>query len=296
EVERVPREVPRILRMNLADPGRFADLVATLANFSVQDKDAIVQRVDVKERLVYALCELEHQLARVRQIANDEELSQSVEPREEAAALSPAERAAELRQRIKMMQSQLGDVDPLEREVIDSMRRIEVTDMPARAAAAARTEVERLRSVGGVGPEAGEIRSYVDWLTHLPWRVTATPGPSEIDLGAVETAMNDALLGLDEQKERILDHLAVAKLRGDFRGPIPCIVGPPDVGKASLVAALARGLGRPLARIELGGRGEAQVLGTRRTRAGAQPGKIVGALRDVDHRDPLMVLQEMDEI
>ncbi|HEX6307001.1 MAG TPA: S16 family serine protease [Longimicrobiales bacterium] len=296
EVERVPREVPRILRMNLADPGRFADLVATLANFSVQDKDEIVQRVDVRERLLYALCELEHQLARVRQIATDEEQSLTAEPKPEVVPQTPAERAAELRQRIKMMQSQLGDVDPLEREVIDSMRRIEVADMPARAAAAARTEVERLRGVGGIGPEASEIRSYVDWLVHLPWRATATAGPAAIDLGSVQTALNETLLGLDEQKERLLDHLAVAKLRGDFRGPIPCIVGPPDVGKASLVAALARGLGRPLARIEMGGRGEAQLIGTRRTRAGAQPGKIVGALRDVACRDPLIMLQEMDEI
>jgi ATP-dependent Lon protease len=296
EVERVPREVPRILRMNLADPGRFTDLVATLANFSVQDKDAIVQRVDVEERLSYALCQLENQLSRVRQIASDEEQSHTMDPPPDEEPQTAAERATELRQRIKMMQSQLGDVDPLEREVIDAMRRIEVADMPARTAAAARTEVERLRSVGGVGLEASEIRSYVDWLIHLPWRSTATRGPAQIDLGTVETAMNDALLGLDEQKERLLDHLAVAKLRGDFRGPIPCIVGPPDVGKASLVAALARGLGRPLARVELGGRGEAQLIGTRRTRAGAQPGKIVGALRDVAHRDPVMVLQEMDEI
>jgi len=296
EVERVPREVPRILRMNLADPGRFTDLVATLANFSVQDKDAIVQRVDVRERLLFALSLLEHQLGRVRQIASDEEQVHTVEPAPDLVQQTPMERASELRQRIKMMQSQLGDVDPLEREVIDAMRRIEVTDLPARVAAAARTEVERLRSVGGVGPEASEIRSYVDWLLHLPWRSTATPGPGEIDLTVVESAMNDALLGLDEQKERLLDHLAVAKLRGDFHGPIPCIVGPPDVGKASLVAALARGLGRPLARIELGGRGEAQLIGTRRTRAGAQPGKIVGALRDVGERDPVMLFQEMDEI
>ncbi|MBR9991114.1 MAG: LON peptidase substrate-binding domain-containing protein [Gemmatimonadetes bacterium] len=294
EVERVPREVPRILRMNLADPGRFTDLVATLSNFSVQDKDAIVQRVSVQERLAYALCQLDSQLGRVRQIASDEE-SHTAEP-DAGAPQTPAEQAADLRQRIKMMQSQLGDIDPLEREVIDSMRRIEVADMPALGAAAARTEVERLRSVGGVGPEASEIRSYVDWLIHLPWRNTATDGPEEIDLGAVETAMNDALLGLDEQKERLLDHLAVAKLRGDLRGPIPCIVGPPDVGKSSLVAALARGLGRPLARVDLGGRGEAQLIGTRRTRTGAQPGKIVGALRDVAYRDPLIMLQEMDEI
>jgi ATP-dependent Lon protease len=297
EVERVPREVPRILRMNLADPGRFADLVATLSNFSLQDKDAIVQRVDVRERLAYALGELEHQLARVRQISSDEETAEAAqEEQPERPPQTPADRAAELRQRIKMLQSQLGDVDPLEREVIDTMRRIEITDMPARVAAAARTEVERLRTVGGVGAEAGEIRSYVDWLLHMPWRQAATSGPKAIDLDAIRRALDDALLGLEEQKDRLLDHLAVAKLRGDFRGPIPCIVGPPHVGKSSLVAALADGMGRPLTRIELGGRGEAQLVGTRRSRAGAQPGKIAGVLRDVGVRDPVIMLQEMDEI
>jgi ATP-dependent Lon protease len=299
EVERVPREVPRILRMNLADPGRFADLVATLANFSVESKDAVVQRLDITERLHYALTELEAQLERVRQISADEETAaqpqaQPTEP--PPVPQTPAERAVELRQRIKMLQSQLGDVDPLEREVIDSMRRIEVSEMPVRVAAAARTEVERLRTVGGIGPEAGEIRSYVDWLLHLPWRAMATAGPGSISLEAVEAALDEALLGLDEQKDRLLDHLAVAKLRGDMRGPIPCIVGPQDVGKSALVAALAKGLGRPLARIELGGRGEAQLIGTRRVRPGGQPGKIVGVLRDTGVRDPVILLQEMDEI
>jgi ATP-dependent Lon protease len=298
EVERVPREVPRILRMNLADPGRFADLVASLANFSVLDKDEIVQRLDVRERLTYALEELDHQLGRVRQIGVDESTAEAVHQQEPAPAvqLTAAERASELRQKIKMLQSQLGDVDPLEREVIDSMRRIEVADLPARVAAAARTEVERLRTVGGVGAEAGEIRSYVDWLVHLPWRKAATAGPTAIDLDAVRQAMDDELLGLDEQKDRILDHLAVARLRGDFRGPIPCIVGPPHVGKTALVAAVAAGLGRPFTRIELGGRGESQLVGSRRTRPGAQPGKIAGMLRDVSARDPVIMLQEMDEI
>jgi ATP-dependent Lon protease len=297
QVERVPREVPRILRMNLADPGRFADLVATLSNFSLEDKDAVVQRLDVRERLEYALAELEHQLARLRQISEDEDTAETVHVEEvESPPLTPAQHAAELRQRIKMLQAQLGDVDPLEREVIDTMRRIEITEMPARVAAAARAEVERLRTVGGVGAEAGEIRSYVDWLLHMPWRQTAARGPADIDLEAMRRAMDDALLGLDEQKDRLLDHLAVAKLRGDFRGPIPCIVGPPDVGKSSLVAALAAGLGRPLSRIEMGGRGEAQLVGTRRSRPGAQPGKIAGVLRDVGVRDPVIMLQEMDEI
>ncbi|HSJ06776.1 MAG TPA: S16 family serine protease [Longimicrobiales bacterium] len=297
EVERVPREVPRILRMNLADPGRFADLVATLANFSVDDKDAIIQRIAVTDRLCYALDELERQVGRIRQISHDEEIAESVQAQEpEPAPLTAAERAGELRQKIKMLQVELGDVDPLEREVIDAMRRIELTDMPARASAAARTEVERLRTVGGVGAEASEIRSYVDWLIHLPWRRTASGGPGDIDLDAVRLALDEELLGLADQKDRLLDHLAVAKLRTDLRGPIPCIVGPPHVGKSALAAGLARGLGRPLTHIDLGGRGEAQLVGTRRTRAGAEPGKIIGALRDVAVRDPLIVLREMDEI
>jgi ATP-dependent Lon protease len=296
EVERVPREVPRILRMNLADPGRFADLVASLANFSVVDKDAIVQRLDVHDRLAYALEVLDRQLARIRQIGTGDAAAAATRAEQPAAADTPAVRAAELRQRIKMLQSQLGDVDPLEREVIETMRRIEVADLPARVAAAARTEAERLRTAGGIGPEAGEIRSYVDWLVHLPWRRAATAGPSAIDLDAVRKAMDQALLGLDEQKDRILDHLAVARLRGDFRGPIPCLVGPPDVGKTALASALAAGLGRPFARIELGGRGEAQLAGTRRTRPGAQPGRIAAVLRDVSVRDPVIVLQELDEI
>jgi ATP-dependent Lon protease len=297
EIERVPREVPRILRMNLADPGRFTDLVATLTNFSVEDKDAIVQAVAIEARLRYALGQLERQVGRVRQISEDEEAAEAAhEDAPERAPLTPAEHAAALRQQIKMLQLQLGEIDPLEREVIEAMRRIELADMPARASAAARSEVERLRTLGGVGPEAGEIRSYVDWLVHMPWRRHASTGPAEIDLPSVKQILDEALLGLDEQKDRLLDHLAVAKLRGDFRGPIPCIVGPPHVGKSSLAAALAKGLGRPLAHIELGGRGEAQLVGTRRTRPGAQPGKIAGALRDVAVRDPVILLREMDEI
>lgn len=294
-VERIPREVPRILRMNLGDPGRFADLVATLTNFSVESKDAVLQRLDVGDRLAFAHDELSHQLHRVHQIA-EEQAAAAAEKGNGQEPATPAERAASLRQQIKILQSELGDVDPAEREIIDVLRRIETTDIPARVAAQARTEIERLRSVGSVGPEASEIRSYVDWLLNMPWRKRATTGPASLDLTQVQRELDNELLGLAEQKQRLLDYLAVAKLRDDLRGPIPCIVGPPAVGKRSLVRALARGLGRPLARIELRSRGEAQLVGSRRTRAGAQPGKIACALRDVDASDPLLVLEEMDEI
>jgi ATP-dependent Lon protease len=295
EVDRIPREVPRILRMNLVDPGRFADLVAVLTNFSVASKDAVLQRLDVRERLRFALGELEGQLRRVRELRESGGVAEEGGRRPPPQPPSPRQ-AAELREQIKVLQTQLGEVDPVEREVIEALRRVETADMPARAATQARLEVERLRAIGAAGPEASDIRSYVDWLLHMPWRKTATEGPGAVDLGGVQAALNDALLGLTEQKERILDHLAVARLRGDLHVPIPCIVGPPDVGKASLVEALSAGLGRPVARIELGSRGEAQLIGTRRTRAGAQPGKIAQALRDVRVRDPIILLAEMDEI
>lgn len=294
EVERVSPEVPRILRMNVADPGRFADLVATLANFSASSKDQVLQRLDVRERLEYVLEELEGQLRRVRQV---ERAKDEAAARDEAEPPStPAERATALRNQIKMLRAELGEVDPVEREAIELLRRIDAAHLPARAAAEARAEVERLRSVNPTSSEASDIRSYVDWLLHMPWTQRATVGTDAIDLNAVRKALDEELLGLDDPKDRLLDYLAVAKLRGDLRGPIPCIVGPPDVGKTALVTAFARGLGRPLASLDLGGRGESALIGTRRTRSGAQPGKIAGALRDVGVRDPVFLLEEMDQV
>lgn len=292
EVDRLSLEVPRILRMNVADPGRFADLVATLANFSVANKDDILQRLVVRDRLQYALHELELQIARVREIKG----ATKPKKKEEGAVEEEPQTAAELRNQIRLLQAQLGEVDPAEREVIDYLRHIETTDLPSRVASVARNEIERLRSTGTTSQDASEIRSYVDWLIHMPWKVRATAGADSIDLEAVERELDRELVGLSEPKQRLLDYIAVAKMRGDLHGPIPCIVGPPDVGKNALACALARGLGRPMAKLELGGRGESQIVGTRRTRSGAQPGKIAGALRTVGVRDPLFVLHEMDEI
>jgi ATP-dependent Lon protease len=290
EVERISKEIPRLLRMNVGNASRFADLVATLANFSVASKDEVLQRLSVPARLRYVLSELETQNQRARQ------LERPAPPAEEKPAATPARRATDLRHQIKVLQTELGEIDPVEREAVDLLGLIETTGLPAQVATAARLEVERLRLANPASAEASEIRGYLDWILHMPWNRHATRGPQSIDLAHVQAALDEEHLDLNEPKERLLDYLAVARLRGDLRGPIPCLVGPPGVGKTTLVEALARGLGRPLARLELGGRGESQLVGTRRTRAGAGPGKIAELLHDVEADDPVMLLEEMDEI
>jgi ATP-dependent Lon protease len=286
-VERVSREIPAVLRMNVGKPGRFADLVATLSNFTVACKDEVLQHLDIRARLRFVLQELEDELAHLREVESAES--------EEKRPARPRDQAADLRRRIKDLQVELGQVDPAEREVVQLLRRIEASDLPNHVASRARHEVERLRALGGMGLEAEEIRTYVDWLLHMPWNHAAADHPG-IDLEQVRRVMDEHLLGLEDPKERLLDDLAVARLRGDLKGPIPCIVGPPDVGKRSLAAAIAEGLGRPMARIDMAGRGEADLIGTRRTQRDAKPGKIIGALRDHEVCDPVLLLDALDMI
>ncbi|HEX7240188.1 MAG TPA: endopeptidase La [Longimicrobiaceae bacterium] len=293
KVERIPNEVPRILRMNLSDPSRFADLAASLSQLNVVDRDAVLQRLDVTDRLRFVLERLEETWDRVQAI---EEEGVGAQPASEAseAARTPADRRSQIRKRIQALQSELGEMDPAEREAAEVLRKLDRTQLPPRVAAVARREAERLRAPGTSVTEAGEIRNYLDTLLGVPW--TAASGKREIDLDAVERAMDEEHLGLDEAKRRILEVLSVARLRGELTGPIPCIVGPPGVGKSTLAAAVARGLGRPVVRLELGGRGEAQLMGTRRTRSGAQPGKLLNTLRDAGVRDPVFLLEEVDEL
>jgi ATP-dependent Lon protease len=292
-IQRIPDEAPRILRMNAADPGRFADLVATLCHFSVGEKDAVLQELDVTARLRLVLSVLEQAWEQVR--AREPARSEAeAEPAEGAPQQSRRERTAELRTRIKSLQAELGEIDPAEREALQVLRQIERAQLPARVAATARREAERLRTATPGSQEATELRSYIDALLEIPWdRRSEHPA---IDLDAVRRALDEKLLDLEDAKRRIVEVLSVAKLRGQVLGLVPCIVGPLGVGKRSLAEAVARGLGRPMERIELGGRGEAELVGTRRSRNGAQPGKIVGALRDAGVNDPVLVLEELDEI
>lgn len=293
-VDRVPDEVPRILRMNLGDPGRFADLAATLCNLKLPDRDAVLQELDVARRLDLVADSVEEAWERAREVAVlDEEEEEPQSPQGEPPR-SGRDRAGEIRRRITALQAELGEMDPLEREADEMLRKVELARLPNRVAALARREAERLRSNATSVQEAAEIRAYLEALVDIPW--TKRAGDGGIDLRAVEAAFNDEHLGMEESKERLLEVLAVAELRGDLRGPIPCIVGPPGVGKRTLATAVARGLGRPVVRLELGGRGEGQLVGTRRSRSGAQMGKVMELIMETGVKNPVFILEELDEV
>ncbi|MFL5386266.1 MAG: endopeptidase La [Longimicrobiaceae bacterium] len=288
-VERIPDEVPRILRMNLGHPGRFADLTAALCNLKLPTRDAVLQERDVLARLRLVVGALEEEWEHVREV---EQATGGEEP-----APLPAggrERRDEIRRRIQALQTELGEVDPVEREANEALRLVERAQLPPRVAAAARREAERLRSSSVTSTEAQEIRAYLDALIAMPWTRRADGGA--FDLEKVRQAIEDEHLGLDEPKRRLLEVIAVAELRGDLRGPIPCLVGPPGVGKKTLAQAIARGLNRPMVRLELGGRSEAQLVGSKRGRSGAQLGKLAQLIRDAGARDPVFLLEELDEV
>lgn len=286
-VERIPDEVPRILRMNLSDPGRFADLAASLCNLKLPDRDAVLHALDVGQRLRVVLAALEEAWSRVSELETEQ---QGGTGGEAGVANTPTE----IRRRIQTLQAALGEVDPSEREANEVLRRIDRAALPVRIAAVARREAERLRSAQTSAAEATEIRSYVDALIGMPWKRSAE-GVS-VDLATVEAAIEEEHLGIEDAKRRLLEVLAVAELRGDLRGPIPCLVGPPGVGKRTLANAIARGLNRPFVRMELGGRGEGQLVGVRRGRSGAQIGKLMATIRDSGVRNPVVLLEELDEL
>jgi ATP-dependent Lon protease len=287
-VDRIPDEVPAILRMNVSDPGRFADLAATNMNFKISDKDEIVQRLDIGQRLRFLLTRLEREVGRAHVV---EDVKRQTEIK-----IEQHQREFYLRQQLRAIQAELGESDPGEKEAIETLRKIDEAKLPPRAAQEAKRETERLRMLSPAASEYQVIRTYLDWLLSLPW--DRRSGREEIELEAVEKSLDSRHYGLNEAKERIVEYLAVRKLRGgDPHGPILCFAGPPGTGKTSLGEAIASAIGRAFYRISVGGvRDEAEIRGHRRTYVGALPGLIIQALRRVQVKDPVMMIDEIDKM
>jgi ATP-dependent Lon protease len=287
-VDRIPDEVPQILKMNVSDPGRFADLAATNMNFRITDKDEVLQRLDIGQRMRFILSRLEREVARARVM---EDVKKQTEVK-----IEQHQREFYLRQQLRAIQAELGETDPGEKEAVELLKKIDEAKLPERVGQEARRETERLRMLSPASSEYQVIRNYLDWILALPWHKRS--GLEAIELAKVEEALEGRHYGLNEAKERIVEFLAVRKLRGgDPHGPILCFVGPPGTGKTSLGEAIAAAMGRAFYRIAVGGvRDEAEIRGHRRTYVGAMPGLLLQALRRVSVRDPVLMIDEIDKM
>jgi ATP-dependent Lon protease len=287
-VDRIPDEVPAILKMNVSDPGRFADLASTNMNFRISDKDEVLQRLDVGQRLRFILTRLEREVARARVM---EDVKRQTEIK-----IEQHQREFYLRQQLRAIQAELGEADPAEKDTVDMLRRIDEAQLPEKVGQEARRETERMRMLSPASSEYQVIRTYLDWILGLPWHKRS--GDEEIALTKVEASLDGRHYGLNEAKERIIEYLAVRKLRGgDPHGPILCFVGPPGTGKTSLGEAIASAIGREFYRISVGGvRDEAEIRGHRRTYVGSMPGLLLQALRRVQVRDPVLMIDEIDKM
>ncbi len=287
-IDRIPDEVPAILKMNVSDPGRFADLASTNMNFRISDKDEVLQRLDVGQRLRFILTRLEREVARARVM---EDVKRQTEIK-----IEQHQREFYLRQQLRAIQTELGETDPGEKETIDTLKKIDEANLPEKVGQEARRETERMRMLSPASSEYQVIRTYLDWILALPWHKRS--GDEEIALAKVESALDGRHYGLREAKERILEFLAVRKLRGgDPHGPILCFVGPPGTGKTSLGEAIAAAIGREFYRISVGGvRDEAEIRGHRRTYVGSMPGLILQSLRRVQVKDPVLMIDEIDKM
>ena len=216
-IDRIPDEVPAILKMNVSDPGRFADLASTNMNFRISDKDEVLQRLDVGQRLRFILTRLEREVARARVM---EDVKRQTEIK-----IEQHQREFYLRQQLRAIQTELGETDPAEKETTDTLKKIDEANLPEKVGQEARRETERMRMLSPASSEYQVIRTYLDWILSLPWHKRS--GDDEIALTKVETALDGRHYGLREAKERIIEFLAVRKLRGgDPHGPILCFVGP----------------------------------------------------------------------
>jgi ATP-dependent Lon protease len=287
-IDRIPDEVPAILKMNVSDPGRFADLASTNMNFRISDKDEVLQRLDVGQRLRFILTRLEREVARARVM---EDVKRQTEIK-----IEQHQREFYLRQQLRAIQTELGETDPAEKETTDTLKKIDEANLPEKVGQEARRETERMRMLSPASSEYQVIRTYLDWILSLPWHKRS--GDDEIALTKVESSLDGRHYGLREAKERIIEFLAVRKLRGgDPHGPILCFVGPPGTGKTSLGEAIASAIGREFYRISVGGvRDEAEIRGHRRTYVGSMPGLILQALRRVQVKDLVLMIDEIDKM
>ena len=289
-IELVPTmsEELRIPLLNLEDqPSKMADFIAFNLKLSLEDQQAMLELSDVRDRLK-ALTFL---ITREIEVAETGSRIQSqVEDK-----MGKAQREYYLREQMKAIQRELGEDADTHGDDLSGLReKIEEAGMPDEARAEAEREFKRLERIPAVSPEYSTLRTYLEWLSELPWSVSSD---DQLDIERAREILDEDHYGLEKIKDRILEHLAVRSLKPDLKGSILCFVGPPGVGKTSLGKSIARALGRQFVRISLGGvHDEAEIRGHRRTYIGALPGRIIQSIRKAGTNNPVFMLDEIDKL
>jgi ATP-dependent Lon protease len=281
----VPPEAAVAAR-NITEPGLLADMTAYSPDMTTEQRQELLETIDVAERLKIASAFLAHQI-------EVHELKGRIQS-EVKSEMDKTQREYILREQMKAIQRELGEEDPQQAEVNELREKVEAAGMPEEVKARALKEVDRMSRIPSASPEVGVIRTYVDWLVGLPWNVTTE------DLHDIKEAakiLDEDHYGLEKVKERILEYLAVRALAEKIRSPILALVGPPGVGKTSLGKSIARAMGRKFVRMSLGGiHDEAEIRGHRRTYIGALPGRIIQNVKTAGTNNPVFMLDEIDKV
>ncbi|WP_394756254.1 endopeptidase La [Rhodoferax sp.] len=282
----VPAEMVHAVQ-GIDSPTTLADLVAGYVDIKAPEKQEILEEIDLRQRLDRVL----NMLMRRIDVLN---LSRDIDKRTKAS-LGQREREYLLREQLKSIQKELGEEASGNAAEINDLRKlIDEANMPEEVAKQATKELKRLERMADGSAEYSMVRTYLDWLVEVPWKA---PEPDTIDVAQARQVLDADHFGLDKVKKRIVEFLAVRKLKPGGHGPILCLVGPPGVGKTSLGQSIARALGRKFVRVSLGGvHDEAEIRGHRRTYIGALPGNIIQALKKAGTRGCVMMLDEIDKL
>ncbi|MDT3698507.1 MAG: endopeptidase La [Thermincola sp.] len=283
--KRIPPETV-VTVVNLEEPGRLADIIASHLALKLDDKQRVLEAVDVSRRLEI-LCEI---VAKEMEIL---ELERKINLRVRKQ-MEKTQKEYYLREQLKAIQKELGEKDERTAESEEYKQKIEQAKLPQEVKEKALKEVERLEKMPPMAAESGVIRTYLDWLLVLPWNKKTK---DRLDINQAEIVLNEDHYGLEKVKERILEYLAIRKMAKKMKGPILCFVGPPGVGKTSLAKSISRALERKFVRMSLGGvRDEAEIRGHRRTYVGALPGRIIQGIKQAGSNNPVFLLDEIDKM
>jgi ATP-dependent Lon protease len=276
----------QVVAMNIKDPAKVTDLIASNLNVAMDEKQELLAQLDVRVRLERLTAILKREIELL-------ELGQKIQTQVQDE-LSKNQKDFYLRQQMRAIQKELGEGDPRENEIDELRKKLDVANPPEAVRKAAENELDRLRMIPVESAEHTVVRTYLEWIVNLPW---STSTEDNLDIPHARQVLDDDHYDLEKIKDRILEFLAVRKLKNDSKGPILCFVGPPGTGKTSLGRSIAKALERKYVRISLGGmRDEAEIRGHRRTYIGALPGRIIQSLRTAGSNNPVMIFDEIDKL